>query len=164
MNYIILAAGAIAIQVFVAVFAYTFAHNMALSKPRPLRSAPCAPRSHATHPTSHALGLHHSRAALHRCPLDRTQWHPPTRRHHPHAAGPRYRHRWRTRLLPARPCETPASTRMQLTNLPLDDGIGLRVTRSPFVDTIPFSWNFLNSCRCYRGLTYSLDLTTVRRP
>ena len=39
MNYIILSAGAIAIQVFVAIFAYGFSRDVALSKPHPLRHA-----------------------------------------------------------------------------------------------------------------------------
>ena len=48
-------------------------------------------------------------------------------------------------------------------SLGLDDGTGVRVARSSFHGDLKFSWDLFRGFRSCRVLTYSIDLTTVRR-
>lgn len=48
-------------------------------------------------------------------------------------------------------------------SLDIDDGTGVRVARSSFHGDLKFSWDLFRGFRSCRILTYSIDLTTVRR-
>ena len=48
-------------------------------------------------------------------------------------------------------------------SLGLDDGTGVRVARSSFHGDLKFSWDLFRGFRSCRVLTYSIDITTVRR-
>ena len=52
---------------------------------------------------------------------------------------------------------------MRSWSLDIDDGTGVRVARSSFHGDLKFSWDLFRGFRSCRVLTYSIDLTTVRR-